>query len=202
MQKKIYCVGGAAIDKKLQASQKLIANNSNPVETTTHFGGVARNIAENLANWTQGVSLHTVVGEDDDGIQMLSAIKQKSVDIKHSIILKGARTANYYAVMEPTGELNIALADMTIFDQVPLVRFTQSFEQWEDNQILFLDTNLCPEIIASAIAAAREKKLTICIDPVSANKSLKMPRDLQGIFLLKPNPLEASALTNMRLKPW
>lgn len=188
------------MDRKLQALEPMISASSNPITASTHFGGVSRNIAENLAHWTQGITLHTVVGEDDDGIQMLSILKQKDVDIAHSIILKGARTANYYSVLKPSGELQLALADMQIFDQVPLVRFTQGFNHWEPGQILFLDTNLSSEIIATAIAAAREKKIKICVDPVSVTKSQKLPKDLRGIFLLKPNPLEASALTGLTVE--
>jgi len=200
MTNKIYCVGAAALDRKLQALAPLVNATSNPVTACAHFGGVARNIAENLAHWTQGITLHTVVGEDDDGIQMLSSLKQKNVNIAHSIILKGARTANYYSVLNLSGDLQLALADMQIYEQIPLVRFTQGFTHWDVGQILFLDTNLSAEIIATAIAAAREKKLKICIDPVSVTKSQKLPKDLRGIYLLKPNPLEASALTGMMVE--
>lgn len=195
MHKKIYCVGGTALDRKLKAISPLVFATSNPISTSTHFGGVARNVAENLMNWTQGVYLHTVVGEDDDGVLMLSNMKQKGVDISHSLILKTARTANYFAVLNPDGELHMSLSDMRIFDQVPLVRFTQGFYHWEPNQLVFIDTNLSAEIIASAIAAAREKKIKIFIDPVSVGKTTKIPRDLTGIYLIKPNPLEAGAMT-------
>lgn len=198
--KKIYCIGGTALDRKLKAVSPLVEGTSNPISLSTHFGGVARNVAENLANWTQGIYLHTVVGEDDDGVLMLSHMKNKAVDINQSLILKTARTANYFAILHPDGELQMALADMTIFDQVPLVRFTQGFHQFESGQIVFLDTNLSPEIIASAIAAAREKKMKIFIDPVSIAKTAKLPRDLSGIFLIKPNPLEAAALTGVNVE--
>lgn len=197
MAKKIFCIGGAAIDRKLKACTPLINGTSNLVTATTHFGGVARNVAENLVNWTSDIFLHTVVGEDEDGIQILSCIKQKGADITQSIILKSARTASYYAVFDPDGELHISLADMSIFDQTPFPRFTQGFNVWEEGSILFMDTNLTTEVIAVVMRLAIEKQLKLCVDPVSVVKSKKLGNDLSGITLIKPNPLEASTITGM-----
>lgn len=197
MSKKIFCIGGAAIDRKLKACAPLVNGTSNLAAASTHFGGVARNVAENLVNWTSDIYLHTVVGEDDDGIQLLSAIKQKGVDITHSIILKSARTANYYAILDHDGELHISLADMTIFDQIPFQRFAQGFNIWDEGSILFMDTNLPAEVLALVIRIAQEKKLRLCVDPVSMTKAKKLPVDISGIHLLKPNPMEASAITGM-----
>lgn len=195
MTNKIFCIGGAAIDRKLKACTSLINGTSNLITATTHFGGVARNVAENLVNWTSDIYLHTVVGEDDDGIEILSSIKQKGVDITQSIILKAARTASYYAVLDTNGELHIALADMSIFDQTPFSRFTQGFNVFEEGSILFMDTNLTADVIAMVLRIALEKQLRLCIDPVSVVKSKKLSGDLRGIYLLKPNPMEAAAIT-------
>lgn len=197
---KIYCIGGAAIDRKLQASASLIKGTSNPIITSCHFGGVARNVAENLIHWTTEIGLHTVVGEDEDGIQLLSLLKQKGIDIAHSIILKGARTANYYAILDHRGELYLSLADMGIYDQIPLQRFLHGFNVWDSGSILFMDTNLPLEIINTVMKLAVEKNLRLCIDPVSVSKSTHLPERLDGIYLLKPNPLEAATLTDMNIE--
>lgn len=197
MTKKIFCIGGAAIDRKLKACTPLINCTSNLVTATTHFGGVARNVAENLVHWTSDIFLHTVVGEDEDGIEILSDIKQKGVDITQSVILKSARTANYYAVLDTNGDLHISLADMAIFDQTPFPRFTQGFNVFEEGSILFMDTNLTTEVIAMVMRIACEKQLRLCIDPVSVVKSKKLSDDLRGVYLIKPNPLEASSITGM-----
>jgi pseudouridine kinase len=200
MNNKIFCIGGAALDRKLQSFAPLVHCSSNPVTANAYFGGVARNVAENLVHWTHGVSLHTVVGEDDDGIQMLSTLKQKGVDITHSIILKNARTANYYAVLDEKGELYLSLADMTIFDQIPMNRFIQGFNVWEPSSILFMDTNLPADIIETVIRIANEKNMYLFVDPVSVVKAKKLPVNLHGIFLLKPNPIEASTMAGMTVE--
>lgn len=200
MQKKIYCIGGSALDRKLKSSAPLVTGSSNPVNASTHFGGVARNVAENLIHWTTDIGLHTVVGEDEDGVLLLSNLKQKGVEISHSIILKGARTANYYAILDSRGELYLSLADMAIYDQLPLQRFMHGFNVWDSGSILFMDTNLPTEIITTVMQLAGEKNLLLCIDPVSVSKSAKLPKQLHGVYLLKPNPLEAATLTDMNLE--
>lgn len=197
MSKKIYCIGGTAVDRKLKALTPLIDGTSNSVATNSHGGGSARNVAENLTHWTTNIFLHTIVGEDEDGIDLLSNIKEKGVDITQSIILKNARTANYYAVLNNDGEFHLALSDMAIFDQIPVSRFTQGFNIWEKGGVVLLDTNLTPEIIALAIRLAQDKSMRLCIEPVSMTKARKLPENLSGTYLLKANPKEAAVLTNM-----
>ena len=46
----VICIGGAAVDRKYRAVEALTPATSNPASGTTSFGGVARNVAENLAN--------------------------------------------------------------------------------------------------------------------------------------------------------
>lgn len=197
---KIFCIGGAAIDRKLKAYGPIVEGTSNPVTSSLHFGGVARNIAENLIHWTNNVYLQTAVGDDDDGVQLLSALKDQGVDITHSVILKNNKTASYYAVLNQQGDLHIAMADMAINDQVPIPRFVQGFNAWQSDSLVFIDTNLSVDILQQAIQIARSKHIKMCIDPVSVAKAKKLPSDLHGIYLLKPNPMEASALTGLTVE--
>lgn len=45
----VCCIGGMSVDRLLQLHQPAVARTSNPVSTRFGRGGVARNIAENLA---------------------------------------------------------------------------------------------------------------------------------------------------------
>ncbi|TIW31830.1 MAG: winged helix-turn-helix transcriptional regulator, partial [Mesorhizobium sp.] len=46
--KRMICIGGAVLDRKYHAKKDLIFGTSNPVDGYRSFGGVARNVAENL----------------------------------------------------------------------------------------------------------------------------------------------------------
>ncbi|EKD71012.1 MAG: carbohydrate kinase, PfkB family [uncultured bacterium] len=199
MTKKIYCIGGANIDRKLKASTPLTLKSSNPVSSVCTFGGVARNVAQNLAHWTTDISLQCVLGNDTDGLNMLNHMQQLGVNVLHCQILDGKKTSNYYAVLNNNGELCVALADMDIYQEICIDTFSLPWENWQNNSLIFLDTNLPAELLTLAIQKAAERHLTICIDPVSAVKAQKIPEQLDHVFLIKPDLHEASALTNMSI---
>ena len=62
----VICIGGAAVDRKYRAAERLIPETSNPARGVTAFGGVARNVAENLANLGVPVAIVSAVGDDHD----------------------------------------------------------------------------------------------------------------------------------------
>src|SRR5438067_1389136 len=55
----VVCIGAANLDRKLRSSAALALRTSNPASAAESFGGVARNIAENLARLGTQVALLT-----------------------------------------------------------------------------------------------------------------------------------------------
>ena len=60
----VIVIGGSGVDLIGRLHGKLRAGTSNPANIRTSFGGVARNVAENLSRLGQRVSLVTAVGDD------------------------------------------------------------------------------------------------------------------------------------------
>lgn len=197
MNKKIICIGGASIDYTLKTVHTLELSTSNPITSFATLGGVANNVAINLANLTDQVQLQCVIGDDNEGQYVLSNAQKKGITTTNTLILKNKMTSRYYAVLDQKGELHIALADMQIYDHIPLGEFTSSWEHWEKNSIIFADTNLSTEILQYLIPWCEQKQLQLCIDPVSVSKAKKLPLSLAGVFFIKPDRFEAAALTNI-----
>lgn len=197
--KKIICVGAAAVDYKLTTIHSLELSTSNPVTSFTALGGVANNVARNLARLTGNVYLQCTVGRDDDGQRLLSHAQSLGIETTHSLILENSQTARYYAVLDPQGELHIALADMGIYDTIPVEPFTASWENWESDSIIFVDTCLSAELLDRVIQHCAKKQLILCIDPVSIPKAKKLPASLAGVYFLKPDRFEAAALTGITI---
>lgn len=195
--KNIHCVGGATIDHKLVPSNALVTGTSNLVNTHTTFGGVARNVAENLARWTKNIGLQCIVGDDVHGKNLLHHAEYLGINIESCLTLKNKHTAHYYAVLNDQGDLHIALVDMNIYDDIPAEFFIAAWSKWQRHDIVFIDTNLSKNMLQHALDLAVQKQLQLCIDPVSFVKAKKLPASLHGIFLLKPNKLEAETLTNI-----
>lgn len=198
--KPIVCIGGANIDYKLMPAKPIILGTSNPVSTETAFGGVARNIAENLANWTNQIYLQTLVGDDAVGLALLSHLQNKGVNTESCYQLPNTQTSQYYAVLNPNGELHAAYVNMDIYDNCPKHTFIEHLQHLPQNAFVFIDTNFPAWAIELIITMQHEMNWQICIDPVSIAKCKKIPRDLSAIYLIKPNSDEATALTGITIQ--
>ena len=61
---RIACLGGAHVDRHGVLQGPLVLGTSNPGRVSSDFGGVARNVAENLARLGRRVSMLSRVGAD------------------------------------------------------------------------------------------------------------------------------------------
>src|SRR5436305_11870697 len=114
---KIACIGGAHIDRHGLLEGPLILGTSNPGRVTSDFGGVARNVAENLSRLGRGVLMVSRVGDDETGRDVVRHLQSLAIDT--SLISVSARpTASYTAILEPDGELVLGLSDMAIYDEI------------------------------------------------------------------------------------
>ena len=67
----IACIGGVALDRRGTLRVPLVAGASNHGELREDFGGVARNVAQNLARLGCRVGLVSRVGDDESGRRMI-----------------------------------------------------------------------------------------------------------------------------------
>lgn len=185
------------MDHKFKALGQLWQENSNPVSITSTFGGVARNVAENLAYWTQNIYLQCIVGNDMEGKNLLTHMQQLNVNIDHSMTTTMHPTSRYYSVLTETGELNIAYVNTDCYQHLTTETFIDKWQTWQTNSIAFIDTNFSTSLIETAIHVAKEKNIKLCIDPVSIQKLARLPDNLSGLYLLKPNQWQAGAATGI-----
>ncbi len=112
----IVCIGASNLDRKLRSLGPLALGTSNPARQTESFGGVARNIAENLARLGAPTSLITAVGPDASGRALLAHADEAGIDTRSVLLVDGAASGTYTAVLDEDGEMRVALADMAIND--------------------------------------------------------------------------------------
>jgi pseudouridine kinase len=157
MTNNIYCIGGANIDCKLKSTVPLSQQTSNPVNSSISHGGVARNVAENLARWTTGVHLQCMVGNDNEGRQLLAHVRRAGVNIENSMALDNKKTSHYYTILNRDGEVHIALADMEIYHHIPLYPFTHSGKPGPKTA-LFLLMPICQRLLLNMLLNSRSKR--------------------------------------------
>jgi len=192
---RVVVIGGAVIDRKYLARAPLIAGTSNPVEGMRSFGGVARNVAENLAALGAGVSFVSAVGADESGRDLARHLSARGIDVSSLFALPEERTAEYAAILEPGGDLAYGIADMAIFDRLTPELLANAAPYLAAARLVFADCNLPAATLSSLIDQRRVGRFELAIDAVSTPKVMKLPRDLSGVDLLFLNLDEASTYT-------
>jgi sugar/nucleoside kinase (ribokinase family) len=187
----VVCAGGAVSDLKLHLRERSVPGTSNPATAGSGFGGVARNVAENLATLLPGrVRLVSAVGDDDAGRALLTHASERGIDVAGVRVRPGRATARYVALLEPGGDLTIGAAAMDVLDEITLADLDAADPA--GRAALFCDTNLTPAVLAHALSRGGAGRL-VAVDAVSTAKVRKLPADLRGLTLLCCNADEAAA---------
>lgn len=195
----IVCIGGANIDRKAQAKQKIDLYSSNPVTFSEFSGGVARNVAENLSKLNVKNTIMTCVGNDKDGDWLLERMKDSGIDVSQVLRIPNERTGTYTAILDIDGEMIISTADMDIYDKMTPSMFEDKWSVLSNSRAVFVDTNVPTESIHYIIDRCHSENLPLYIDPVSISKAKKLPDRLDGVELIFPNKEEAEWLANMTI---
>lgn len=194
---RIACIGGAAVDRTYRLAAPLAPRTSNPATGRISFGGVARNIAENLARLQIPTSLTSVVGDDDNGRLLARQIGDLGVDVSGVMTLAARSTAEYVAVVDVSGDLALGLADMAIFDHFPIDHLRAAWPRLANADWIAADCNLLAPVLRELIARCGGGAQRLAIDAVSTAKVARLPASLAGVDLLFLNRDEAAAYLNL-----
>lgn len=198
-EKRILCIGGANVDRKIQMLGQTAFGTSNPAVSTKSRGGVARNVAENLGRMGIKASLLVYIGADSDGEWLLQSTKE-FVDINPSKIINGNSTGFYTAILDAEGQMIIALADMAIYNKVAENFVDEHIHYLRNAEMILLDMNFPKLVIHQIIELCHTEKIPLCIATVSAPKVEKLPDNLEGVTWLIANHKEAEALSQIEIK--
>lgn len=183
--------GAIALDIRLAAHTPLVAATSNPVTSRETAGGVGRNVAVAMARLGARVSLASPIGDDAAGTTMLAELEGEGIDTRHVGRTDAAPTARYWALLEPSGELAIGLADMAVLDALEPADLdpatTVSADAW------FIDANL-PAACLDHLLRHPARPPLVAVDTVSTAKAAKLRGRLAAVDLLFTNEDEAAVL--------
>lgn len=198
MQRKyVTVIGGANIDITGAPYSTLSPNDSNPGKTIMALGGVARNIAENLSRMGVDIEFITVLGDDLYSKEIKDSCKELNISLKHSQVISGERTSSYLCITNESGEMQLAISDMEIYENITPKYLEENLGIINGGTICIADTNLTQESLNFLMDNC---KIPIFIDTVSTNKTEKIKPVLHNIHTLKPNIIEAEILSGMNIK--
>lgn len=197
-KKQVICIGGAIIDKKA-ICDVIIPRTSNSVRFKQAHGGVARNVAENLARLQIPTSLLTFTGHDPDGKKILDYCTELGINTTFSEIIPNQNTGTYTAILDRKGELQFAFVDLEIFNVISWQLIERHWQNLNHSAYIFAETNLPVDSLKQLILRAQEDQIPVIIDPVSVEKAMKLPENLEGIYLLLPNRDEAETIARTNI---
>jgi pseudouridine kinase len=189
----VVCVGAANLDRKLRSTDALALRTSNPASQSESFGGVARNIAENLARLGTTVALLTAIGADTAGSTLLDHAEELGIDVRGALRLPGCCSGTYTAVLDRDGEMVVALADMALYDRLGPEFVDARQAQLAGAALVVADLNLPHDTVAALAHQARRNATPLVLVAVSEPKMARLPEDLAGVRLLILNAGELAA---------
>ena len=191
----ILVIGAASVDMKGRAQKALQPGTSVPGDITLSFGGVGRNVAENLARLGQPTVLLSAVGRDPFGAAILERTAAAGVDVSNVTIQPGYHSAAYLAILDQTGTKAFAVDEMTtIMDLVTPAYINSHRSLFKGAAMLVMDANLSPKSLAAAVRAAKRHGVPVAIDPTSTTLAPRLKRYLPGLHMVTPNLAEAEVL--------
>ena len=114
----VAVLGGANIDIEGRSAAKLRHRDSNIGSVRRSAGGVARNIAENLARLAIPTRLLTALSDDDEGVWLRDETSRAGVDLADVVWSRHRQTASYVSILDEHGEMVLAVNDMGILDEL------------------------------------------------------------------------------------
>jgi pseudouridine kinase len=190
----VLVIGSSGIDLVGRASEPIQQGTSNPAYVRMSFGGVARNVAENLARLGMDVCLITAVGDDGTGHRLLEQATQAKINIDHVIMVPDGETGAYLAILDERGNLHLGLDDMRVTSAITSSHLRQRRDLFKKAQVVFIDANLTPKTMATAIQLAKQANVPIAADPTSLSLAPLLTEYLPDLWLITPNEAEASVL--------
>lgn len=196
-RQRMICIGGAVLDRKYQAKKDLIFETSNPVDGYLSFGGVARNVAENLVRLGVEVSFVSIVGDDENGRWLTRHLRDLGTDVSQVITTSERPTAEYAAILSPSNQLVLGISNMEIFDLFQPSYLDRFWPHLASAAWVFCDCNMPAAMIEALITRKDGARYKLAFDTVSTPKAVRLPRDLTGVDLLFTNIDEAHAILEL-----
>jgi pseudouridine kinase len=177
----VVVIGGANIDLRGRSTGEVLERHtSNPGKINVGSGGVGRNIAHNLALLRVPVTLLSAVGDDGEGIRILEETGKAGVKTDQMIISGEHPTGIYLAILDEKGEMEVAVSDMRILEEVTVEYLRSKAYLIKESKIVVMDTNIPEQSIEYVVDLCNKVKVPLLIEPVSVEKVKKLRKILDG----------------------
>jgi len=195
----ILVVGAAGLDTKGRADGLLQPGTSNPGSIRISVGGVARNVAENLARLGEHAILLSAVGADRSGRRVREQAAEAGVDVSHLLQIPDHHTGAYLTVFDGEGSPAVSIDDMAVLSALTPAVIYSHRSLIRDAGMVVLDANLSPAAIKSLMKQAGKYNVPVSADPTSVSLAKRIRPYLPKLFMVTPDLPEAEVLCGRSL---
>ncbi|MBN1877169.1 MAG: carbohydrate kinase family protein [Anaerolineae bacterium] len=197
---RVLVIGASGLDMKVTPRTLAVElGRSNPGRIQRSWGGVARNIAENLVYLGAEVDFITAVGDDHWGHQLLEQLNTLGINTQASIISFEKPTGSFVSLHHSDGRPWVAFDDMEVIREIVpghLNRFRRLFREAD---MICIDANLSANALQTVFRLAEKYEVPVCADPTAALLTHRLHPYLPNLAVLTPDQSEAEALLGMPL---
>ncbi len=191
---RLIVIGGMNLDVLGVPDKPLMPRDSTPGSVTLRPGGVGRNIAARLRELGADVSLITALGSDDRAELLSRLCRSSGIDLSLSVPTDCPAPC-YLCIHDHLGDMALAVNDMSAMEKLTPDAMRLRMETVNSADACVLDANLSAETLAFI---AENAAVPLILDPVSCAKAPRVKPILPYLTAIKPNRLEAEALTGER----
>lgn len=194
----VLVVGAAGLDIKGRPNGPLKHVADNPGRVWNNYGGVGRNIAENLARLEVNTIMLTVVGNDMAGDMILAHTAAAGVDVVHALQVDGQQTGSFVTILDEDGEMALAINDYDATKTYLTPGFLYSKEMlFAGASYVAIDLNLSEDTIRAVVDLCQQHHVPLCVDPTSSVRAPDILPYLDRVFMIAPNASETTALCGL-----
>ncbi|ETL86923.1 hypothetical protein, variant 1 [Phytophthora nicotianae] len=193
---RVLVVGGLVLDIISSSTSPLIRGTSNIGTIKQSSGGVGRNIAECLHRLRLDPLLVSSIGSDASGSILLENLKKLGMNTSGIRISDNLSTAVYSAVLDSTGDMDAAVADMSALESIESKVISD--KAIDKAKLVIADGNLIPATIGDLFTRCVHLGVDTWFEPTSVQKAIRVVEGggVSSMKYMSPNADELHAISN------
>lgn len=197
---RVLVIGGANADITATTLKPFVPKDSNPGVIRLTAGGVARNIAHNLALLGDEVVFLTIFGGDVFGFFTADSCRKVGIDVGLCDTAPVGTRSCFFCINDNNGEMVGGVSDMATVDGITAEWIAQKLPKVGPVDAVVADTNLAPEALAYLIDHV---EAPLYVDTVSGAKASRICDAIElsakkKVHTVKCNLMEDQLLSKMK----
>ncbi len=190
----VLVIGSAGVDVKGRPWSEVAWGTPNLGRIRNSVGGVARNIAENLARLEVPVILLTAVGKDANGRRVIRASEKAGINCDYACYIPSGRTGSSMALLHPDGQLHVAISDFEVMRHLNADYLIEHTYLIEHAELVVIDATLDEDTLATLFDMADEYDIRVVADPTNPTLAGRLTPYISQLYMMVPNASEIATI--------